>query len=199
MQHRTLAALAALSLALACLPAAAQAQRSDTRGFSLGANLAGAALQFEDQTDPDSGSGIGLRVGYGVTQRFELFADLSGSAFEVPAGLTNYALGQIDLGARYNFRGAAAAARPYVSLAWATRVVVLENEEEMLEFASSGLSAGVGLRYFLSRRFALDAGLSVAGGDVTRARLNSGEWVDLEEESFGLTTSRLAVGISWHP
>lgn len=204
MPHRrTLPFLAALALALVALPITAQsaaAQRSDTRGFGLGVQLAGASLQYEDDTDDiESGSGFGLRLGYGVTQRVELFAELAGTALEVPPGYDAYGLGQLDLGARYNFRGPAAAARPYLSLAYATRVIMFEDESTRVELAGGGLSAGLGLRYFLTRGFALDAGLGIASGDATQGRLDGGDWTDLGDDAFRFTTTRLSLGISWHP
>jgi len=179
MKRLSLVVLAAASTALAAESAAAQlggAERSGTRGPVVGINLNGSALGAErDEFRDARGAGLGLSLGYGVSGALSLFlrTDLA------------YRVGHVDLGAHYSFAGPAAALRPYVEAA-VTRAGTIQDDRSS---AGTGLTAGAGVEYFLSRSVALDIGLAHSRGRFTTGMLDGGDFA----------STRLNVGIKWHP
>lgn len=125
---------------------------------------------------------MGLAIGYGVNDKLSVFAR------------TNYAYrsGHLDAGVRYSFGSPRTALRPYAELA-ATRVGTAPAEG----FRSSGYgaTAGVGVEYFLNRKLALDVGIVHSEGRYTSRELE-GRPVD---GTSRFTSSRLNVGLKWHP
>jgi hypothetical protein len=72
------------SLALAALflltAGSAQAQRSQTRGLYLNAHLIAAGIGYDDEAfGTQSGGGLGVEVGYGVSRLVTLFLGVDGS------------------------------------------------------------------------------------------------------------------------
>ncbi len=57
----------------------------------------------------------------------------------------------------------------------------------------------LGGRYYFSTSVALDAGLKFTVGKFSEGRTGSSGWVGMGDDSFSGTSSRLNVGISWHP
>src|SRR5688572_25977181 len=82
----------------------AVAQRSTTRGFTIGAHLQGASLAVENR-DPDGGGGFGVRAGYGFNRRFTGYLEVDGIVFDVenPELGGEWSMAHADLGIRFNF------------------------------------------------------------------------------------------------
>src|SRR5688572_1111094 len=82
----------------------AAAQRSTTRGFTVGAHLQGASLTV-DNGDPDGGGGFGARVGYGFNRRFTGYLEADAIVFDVanPDFGGYWSMVHADLGVRFNF------------------------------------------------------------------------------------------------
>ncbi|HEX8318766.1 outer membrane beta-barrel protein [Longimicrobium sp.] len=157
---RNLVSLAVLSIALSAQSASAQLSsnppaRSDGRGFSLGMTLSGSRLSSAvEQGATPTRSGLGLTLRYGVSEKVSAFLRYD----------YGYQHGQTALGARYTFGDASQRLRPYVEAA-ASRGVMVDGDRHGV---GAGIVAGAGLEYSLSRRVALDVGLSHSAGRFSR-------------------------------
>jgi opacity protein-like surface antigen len=201
---RTLALAATLAGTLST-PAAAQLEppvggRSNTAGFHLGVFLNGSAVQVEDSDIVEKGGGGSLHLGYGPSQNVSVFMRANAAEIESDDADGSYILAHFDIGARYSFASAAAALRPFVQGAFSGRAFSLDaGAAGTLEARGPGFTAGAGVEYFFNPQVALEAGLSYSFGEFNEGRLDGGEWVDFEDEAFSATSSRIDVGISWHP
>ena len=189
-----LASLAALLASSAPLTAQAPLQ-SRTSGFTAGASVNGSSLSGWGESSPDAGGGFGVRAGYGLS-RLQLFAALD---FGVMAGGklgTDYGIGHGEAGARYSFRSDSRALRPYVQ-ATVLRLVTLEGEDtDEMTSSGAGYSAGAGVEYFLRRSIAVDLGVSRTRGSITVTENHAGARGDLDA---GYATTRVTLGLNWHP
>lgn len=173
--------------------------RSNAEGFHLGLFLNGSAITVEDSEEVESGPGGGLHLGYGFNRNLSVFLRANLAAIEPAGGGDSFDLTHADLGLRYSFGGPGSVLRPFVLGAVSGRAVSISTGAGPLEGRGPGFTAGGGLEYFLSRSVALEAGLSLSFGSFNEGRLDGGEWVDLESESFDATSSRFDLGFSWHP
>lgn len=185
------------------------AQVSKASGFMLNVHASGSALKLEagGEESDDTGAGLGLVLGYGFTDRLAVYLGIDGSSIksdeaEDGTDASEYQLAQVDLGIRYTFGGTASALRPYLNAALTGVAVADEYTEdgESLEVTISGggLTLGGGLQYFFSPSLALDVALQGSAGTLSTIEIN-GEEVDIEDEDFEFTTSRLQLGVTWHP
>lgn len=199
--------LATLLAGAAAAPLAAQTDpdflpaRSKTAGFHLGVFLNGSAAQVEDADEADSGGGLSLHLGYGVNDNFSLFARASGAAIQAEGFAEDqYTLAHVDLGGRYSFGTTAAALRPFLQAAFSGRAASFDlGSEGMLDVRGSGFTGGGGLEYFVNPNLAIEGGLLFSFGEFNEGRLDGSEWVDLEDASLDMNTTRFDLGISWHP
>lgn len=201
----TLAFRALLLAALAVVTAAAPAlaQRSTTRGFTIGAHLQGASLTVEDD-DPAGGGGAGLRAGYGFNRNFTGYIEADGITFDVdnPDFGGEWTMGHLDLGLRYSFANSLNRWIPFLEAALGGRTVRLEDatvEGEPageLNFSGGALSLGGGVGFFARETLAIEALVKFSGGtfgkiDVGNMSIND---LDIEASSF-----RFKVGLAWWP
>lgn len=194
-------ALALAAVVAGTLSTPAVAQQSNTAGLNLGLFLNGTAAQVEDSDENDTGGGLSLHLGYGFSQSFQLFARASASAIESEGFEDDqFALAHFDVGGRFSFGSTAIALRPYVQAAFSGRAASFDlGSEGQLDVRGSGLSAGGGLEYFVSPSLAIEGGLSFTFGEFNEGRLDEGEWLDLDDAAFEMNTTRVDLGISWHP
>jgi hypothetical protein len=195
------ALLAAFAAGTAVSPAAAQ--RSTTRGFTVGAHLQGASLQVEDD-DPAGGGGAGLRVGYGFNRNFAGYIEADGIAFDVdnPDFGGEWSMAHVDLGLRYSFANSLRRWIPFIEGAIGARAVRLDNATvdsaavDELNFSGGALSIGGGLGFFVSEKLAIETLVKFSGGtfeqiDVGNVSVND---LDIEASSF-----RFKIGLAWWP
>jgi hypothetical protein len=195
------ALLAAIAAGTAVSPLTAQ--RSTTRGFTVGAHLQGASLKVEDD-DPAGGGGAGLRIGYGLNRCFTLSVVGDGIRFDVVneefGG--DWSMAHVDLGVRYNFANSLRRWIPFLEGAIGGRAVQLEDatvngsDAGTLEFSGGSASIGGGVSFFASEKFALETLVKFTGGtfeqvDVGNISVND---LDIDASSF-----RFKVGIAWWP
>jgi hypothetical protein len=193
--------LAAIAAGMAAWPAVAQ--KSTTRGFTLGAHLQGASLTVEDG-DPDGGGGFGIRAGYGFNRHFTGYVELDGIVFDVENPELNgeWSMGHGDLGVRFNFANSLRRWVPFLEGAVGVRGVTVNdatvNGDEVgdLNFSGGSLSFGGGLSFFASEKFAIETLLKFTGGtfeqvDVGNVSVND---LDIDASSF-----RFKIGIAWWP
>lgn len=193
--------LAALAAGMTVSPV--MAQRSTTRGFTVGAHLQGASLEVEGD-DPAGGGGAGLRVGYGFNRSFAGYVEVDGIQFDVEntdfGG--EWSMAHVDLGLRYSFANSLRRWIPFLEAAVGARAVRLEDATvdgepaEELNFSGGALSIGGGLDFFVSETLAIETLVKFSGGtfeqvDVGDVSVND---LDIEASSF-----RFKLGLAWWP
>jgi hypothetical protein len=198
------AAVLASTILLAAAGAAQAQDRSNLAGFSLGAALSSTSITFEDDDGnvTNTGVGLGLRLGYGLTQRLALYVELHGSAM-TDEDDDEYILGHADLGLRYALGSQAAALRPFLDFAVTARTIRYDFEDNdfdvsSLEFIGAGLSLGGGAYYFLTRSIALEGSVKFMRGSFDRGREDEGSWIDLDDAAFDANSMRINLGLRWH-
>ncbi len=184
MKLATLVSIGAVAAALTAGSASAQAvtDRSSTRGLGVGLSFNQSALGANAPSRSNIGSGLGVALGYGVTENLGVFARMNYA----------YRSSLLDAGVRYSFGSPRTALRPYAELA-ATRVGTAPADG--FRSTGYGATAGVGVEYFLNRKLALDVGVVHSEGRYT-SREFDGSRVD---GTTRFTSSRLNIGLKWHP
>jgi opacity protein-like surface antigen len=178
----SLLAVATVSASLCAAEAAAQSGplRSDMRGFSAGVNLTGSRAGT-DAPGGTASSGLGVSLGYGVTDALTLFARTE----------YGYRRSQLDAGARYSFGAPSSALRPYAEVA------LTGTRASAADFRATGFgaTASIGAEYFITPRLSLDAGIGYTAGRHT----------SIDFAAPGLDTDRsfaaprVNLGFRWHP
>ncbi len=192
-----------LVVCLVMFTAPAQAQRSTTRGFSLGAHLVGASLTVEDD-DPVGGGGLGLHVGYGFNRRLTGYIEADGIVFDVenPDLEGEWTMGHVDIGLRYNFSNSLRAWVPFLDGAIGGRRVTVDDARSEGEnvgevtFSGGALSIGGGVSFYPSEKFALQTLVKFTGGTFEQVDVGdiSVRNLDIDASSF-----RFKFGVSWWP
>jgi opacity protein-like surface antigen len=190
--------------ALLLLPAAATAQLSTSRGWSLGAHLQGTSLTVEG-SDASSGGGLGLRLGYGFNRIVTGFVHIDGSEIDVISGSAvsgAWTLAHAEVGARFHFANSLRRWVPYLETSVGGRSVSIEDAvvdgEELgkVSFNGAAFTVGAGLSTFLTRRLALDASMKWTGGEFTEVDVGSLSQRDLDIDAASF---RFGVGFIWWP
>ena len=181
----------------------AAAQRSTTRGFTLGGHLQAASLTVEDG-DPDGGGGLGIRAGYGFNRLLTAYLEVDGIAFDVenPELDGEWGMAHVDLGVRFNFANSLRAWVPFLEAAVGGRAVTVEDGRVNgtnvgeVSFSGSAFSLGGGIGFFLSEKVALETVLKFTGGEFTQIDVGnvSVDGLDLDASSF-----RFKFGVAWWP
>lgn len=191
MKVRLFVAVALVSSSFAAAPAAAQpgSGGSDAGGLTLGVSLSGGQIASDavaNQTVPRGG--VGLTVGYGISERVAAFA----------RGISGYQSTQVDLGARYRFGNPSRALRPYVEgavtgISAHARPWVDEGGEQVhgTRSTGTGFTAGAGVEYFVSPRLGVDLGVTHSLGRFTRPVASGFD--------KGFSATRLHLGLTWRP
>lgn len=185
------------ALAFLAVPTELRAQEAvyDTGGLVLGAALNGVAVQTEDEEELESGGGLTLQGGYGFGP-LTVFLRLGGDAVTGASGGGDYSLAHVDLGGRYHL-GGTSRWQPFLEAAYSGRAVTFDAID--LDARGAGITLGGGLFYFIAPAFSLGATLDYTFGDFEEARVSEGEWVDLGSDAFSVTTTRVDLGVNWHP
>ena len=198
------ASLAGTLAALLLLPTLASAQLSTTRGFSLGAQLQGTALNIEGG-DANSGGGLGVRAGYGFNRIITGFIQLDGSQVDITAGnlvVGQWALAHADIGARFHFANSLRRWVPYLEAAVGARTVsvddaVIEGDQfDRVSFNGGAFTLGGGLSVHFNPKWALDVSLKVSSGQFSELDVGSASLRNLDIDA---TSSRFGVGVVWWP
>jgi hypothetical protein len=206
------ALLAAFAAGAAVSPAVAQ--RSTTRGFTVGAHFQGASLAVEDAdpsetllvegADPSSGGGAGLRVGYGFNRNFTGYIEADGITFDVENDYFGgeWSMAHVDLGLRYNFANSLRRWIPFVEASIGTRAVRLENATVdgdsvgRLNFTGGSASLGGGVGFFVSETLAIESLVKFTGG--TFREIETGN-VTVGDHDIDASSFRFKLGLAWWP
>lgn len=185
------------------------AQASDNGGFMLNVHAAGSAITpLGEGTEAETGGGAGLAIGYGFNDRITLYLNVDAAGIEYDEDVTDspddtYALVQADLGVRMNFGHPGLKLRPYINAAF-TGIAAAEEYEFAGEdvdqvISGGGLTVGGGIQYFFSRSLALDVGLQATQGAFTTVAIDDEDEELSPEDVTAFTTSRVQLGLTWHP
>lgn len=201
--------IAAALVLLNALPAAAQqpetagVRRSNTSKLFVEAAVNRSAISLTDLTDGTvTGSGIAFQVGYGFSPTLALFLDASGTYYE---GRSDYLVGQVDLGLRYHFAATTRAIVPYLEgsitgLSITPEVACVCRDGTLqagtLDFWGSGFSAGGGLLWFFSPRWALNSGVRLTRARMTEVTMGN---VTVSGLDMNAPASHVTVGVAWFP
>jgi opacity protein-like surface antigen len=197
--------VSALGLALILSPVISSAQKSTSRGLSIGLQALGTSLTVENG-DENNGGGLGLRVGYGFNRIVTGFITLDGSTVQIPSTNSfvagDWTLAHAEVGARFHFANSLRRWVPYLETAIGARSVSIDNASVnnspagKVSFNGPALSVGTGMSVFVTRKWAFDAGLRWTGGKFTEIDLGNAALrnLDIEAASF-----RLGVGVVWWP
>ena len=177
-------------------------QQSTTEGLSLSLqgqfmNWSSDYFQFLDERS-GSGVGIGLRAGYGLTQRYELFAQYNYTPLNAKnIAAESFRFTHATAGMRFNFSPTTHALRPFAELGYtyqtgkANQVLNTNGGRDNLLFKGGALHVGAGLNYFVALPVAitLNGSLQVGGkSDVQINGINTGDKADI-------TAYRISAGV----
>lgn len=180
----------------------AHAQRSNTRGIFLNAHLNATGIGYDDDDfDTQSGGGLGVQFGYGVSNLVTLFLGVDGAVMSSDDVEDAFTLAHVDAGAQFNFGRPRSAARPYGVVALTFRQATFDlgegNQAFEVDFSGGGLTLGGGLKYFFSRVAALDVGLNLTFGQFNDVQVGG---VTVQNAlDLNATSGRFVVGLSWFP
>ena len=194
----TLLRLSLLSaLALASLPASAQADRS---GFWIGARLQSTGLSTDNgfDTTTEGGGGVALEAGYAFSRVAGVYLSVGGSAMQGEDGGEDYTLGSAYLGGRFNLTPSKAL-NPYllVGLTGQSAAFDVAGTSADLEVSGGGLYAGVGLDYALSPALSIDGRLTVGGGQFSEISFDGESTDNFDAIDFGV--AHLGLGVTFRP
>lgn len=201
---RRFALTALVPAALALVAARGEAQRSTTRGWSLGAHLLGTSLTPEGGS-ASSGGGLGVRAGYGFNRIFTGFVEIDGSKIEIDEAGTiigSWELAHAEVGARFHFANSLRRWVPYVETSIGARAVTVRDaafagqDRGNVTFNGGAFTLGTGLSAYLKPTLAFDASLKWTGGKFTEIDLGDTaiQNLDIEAASF-----RFGLGLIWWP
>jgi len=202
--HTIYSTVLATLLALLVLPAAVGAQAvkdaSVTEGVYLSARTGGVGIAFKGGAE-GTGSGFGLRAGYGVSERFTVYLGAGGASisegdgFErLPAG-ESYGLLLLDAGARFHFQRESRWV-PFLE-AEVNIIGLWFDDVDDAEVTYGGLSAslGGGTMYFLSPTIAVEGAASFTAGSLMERDIGG----STGEVDIGLASVRLHLGVTLYP
>jgi opacity protein-like surface antigen len=188
------------------LSAGSLTAQSDNRGFMLNLHLLGNGVSTVGaDAEMENGGGLGVALGYGFNDRVALYLNIDGAEIEydedVETDEDSYTAVTADIGARMNFGNEGMKLRPYINAAFSGLVLGEEGDfagEELTTMISGGgLTVGGGLQYFFSQNLALDVGLQATQGAFTDIAVDDED--EELDEGIAYTTSRIQLGVTWHP
>ncbi len=192
-------------------PVAVQAQdapvapaiQSHTSGLFLHARTGGHGMAFDGPADAEGG-GLGLRVGYGFSDRFTVYLGVEGAGFDGGRGFEGlgedeeYGAVYVELGSRYHFRRGKRLV-PYADAALAVVGLGYNGTGpfagEDVTYGGAGLSMGGGVLYFFTPKIALDSGIAFTPGSLREQSIDGTR----NDVNIGMAGARIHVGISFYP
>jgi hypothetical protein len=144
-------------------------------------------------------------VGYGLNRIFSAYASLDVAKQPVAPDVFvsgTFGLAHFEVGARANIPIGSPKAVSYLSASVGGRALAAratdEDSGEPVELSFSGqvYVVGGGIQYFIAPRLAVDAGAELGLGSFNRFKDDSGDHTIHVNSS---TSTRLRVGLNWHP
>jgi hypothetical protein len=168
----------------------------------MASRLTGASLETENG-EQESGGGVGLSLGWGISRRVALFVggDITEVDINNPDFDGSFFFVMLDLGVRVSFRAPEHKLVPYAVVALTgmaanadVRLTPFTSSE--VELTGGGLTLGGGVQYFVIPTLALDAQLLGTGGSFSEIRIGS---VSSDIDEVDATAGRFTIGITWFP
>ena len=192
---------------LATSAVSAAAQKSNTTGVMLNAQMHSASVTVQGSDTSESGLGFGIRLGWGITKNVTLFVGLDTASIETDAMSINngvYGLTQADLGGIYTFR-AGKSLLPYLEAGIGMRritsdLTISDASGNITEGKASttgmAFSYGLGLNYYFSRPVALNIGVTISGGHFGDYKVND---TRVHNTDFNAASALARFGLTWYP
>jgi hypothetical protein len=190
---------------LAGSAAGAQAvRRSHSSGFFLGIGFEGNAVSTQTSQGKidESGSGGGLILGYGFTDRWSLVGNVSRATINVDGGYGGtYPLTHVDLGARVHFRTGPNVVVPFVQFGFSG----LAEEQTFpngaggstkVKSSGGGFNVEAGMNAHFNPRFATSVAVTFTGGTFQDFTFNG---VTQDAAPIDVSSARLHIGMIWFP
>lgn len=185
------------------------AQVSKNAGFYLNGHVNAGALSKADDDD-GWGPGPGLVAGYGFGQHWSVYfaADDSWLNYDDGAEIDDTRpVDLVDLGVRYSFGSDSSLIRPYVNVAFTGLIEHYDAPPGVNGLVNGrgegdGFTAGAGVQWFVSRRFAVDAAVQGTWANLDQFYVNGDDELDADDFGFretDVTATRLQLGVTWHP
>ena len=187
----SLSRLTAALCFIAASAGTAVAQKVERSGIHLGAAVNGSQVSY-DEGDTDRGPGISVYGGYNFTGNLGVVLSVT-AASVTSDGDDSYILRHIDLLGRYTFAGATLA--PYVEAGYSNLNADGDTDDGDLVYKGSGITAGLGLNYFMRPKLALDAGLRYTKGKFSTFEL---EGEEISRGDLDVSTARINIGFAYY-
>jgi hypothetical protein len=195
-----ISAMASPSVASAQADGSSALDPSNTQGFFLNLRAGGYGVGFEGDRD-GTGGGFGARLGYGLSERWTLFAGFEGGrisdgdGFEgLPDG-DDYGLLYVDAGARFHFRTESRLV-PFIEGSVNVAGVWFDDtQDDQATYGGAAASLGGGLLWFVTPTVALETSALFGAGALMDAEIGG---VD-QDVDISMAGVRLQVGISVYP
>jgi opacity protein-like surface antigen len=194
-----------IAAAFACSATASlHAQRSTSRGLSLGLHVQGVSLEVENG-DARSGGGLGARVGYGFNRIVTGFIHVDGAQIDIPEGSDitgTWSMAHAEIGARFHFANSLRRWVPYLETSIGGRAVTVDDAivndttVNKVSFNGGSFTLGGGLSVFFKKSVALDVSLKLTGGTFNEVDFGS---VALRNIDIDASSARFGVGVIWWP
>ena len=182
-------------------------QKSTTKGLNVGLSGQYAFwntindFAFYDVARVKPGPGLGLRVGYGFNQRFELALTADGAILNhIQYERNQTVLSHIGLSGRVTLGSTTSRFRPFADLG-ATLVGAMSSPvsdgrggELDLYMGGLALTAGAGGHYFFAPSFAVSAQYAGSFGQFNRNNLSDGREITAQT---AISTHRASLGLTW--
>lgn len=179
-------------------------QRSTTQGFNAAvqAHALGWTSEYFQYLDENagSGSGIGLRIGYGITQLIEPYLAYDWTSMSTSnVDAESFRMSHLDAGLRLNLAGTIHPVRPFVEGGYSFRKgtikrVINGNTYNDLEFSGGTPHLGGGLSFFPKIPISLFAKGLFTVGKKSKVFLDEGETADKSD----VTTFRISFGVNFN-
>lgn len=149
----------------------------------------------------DDGGLVGARVGYGLNRVVTPYVGMYEADFDSPAfdAFDKATIGRVDLGTRLHL---ASDRRwtPYGDVALTLQIVsdvFRDGQQRRTEgFTGTAFSAGGGVAFYLSKKWALDVNVKWGMGRFSNVRLDD---LAIPGLSVGARSTRYTLGVSWWP
>lgn len=193
----------ALFLTVSFTPSTAVAQgtpMSDTEGIFLRLNFNYTTWDLNDTElfgdfVAQGGPGFGFEFGYGASNLVALFMAFDAANIENEDS-DSYTLVHLDLGVLLHLMNSTSKFRPYGKFALTVRTAEFDSDVVAISTFGPAFTAGAGLKYFLTEKWALNIEGLGSFGSMTEITIGP---ITLDDVSIGARSGRLNLGVTWFP
>jgi hypothetical protein len=173
-------------------------EKSHASGFFIGGGIESANITTNSGqgiTTTETGSGLGLVLGYGFSKRWSLYGELSGATIDGSGG-GQYTLAHLDVGARLHFRTGPNRIVPFLQAAVGGRGVMQNANGTSVSENGDGFSFGGGFNAYFTSSVALTASFTETLGTFNGFKVGG---TPPTGSSINASSQRAYLGILWVP